>query len=261
MWVNDVVNCYKLLKKDVCIIVVQQVVRLEFVMCLCCCWLLENFQFFLVEYLLVCYLICCLIWGVYSVENQLLVCFCVVEDNSFSIVDDDFFILLEGDIFIGIFYVLEILLMDVVVFGQFFVDYELLLLFRQFDCNSYVLIEVECNVSELICWVGRKCLSGWVMGLVNKGWIKGELQDGGWIGWMIKFLGCWLLIMEIDEGFVVGMLLVEFSVEQFLSKLWLWEGKVERYGWGSNLIQEVQFFVIDVIIVSELINDIEVLFE
>lgn len=99
------------------------------------------------------------------------------------------------------------------------------------------------------------------MGLANKGWIKGELQDGGWIGWMIKFLGRWSLIMEIDEGFAVGMSLVEFSVEQFLSKLWLWEGKVERYGWGSNLIQEAQFFVIDVIIVSELINDIEVLFE
>lgn len=99
------------------------------------------------------------------------------------------------------------------------------------------------------------------MGLVNKGWIKGILQDVGWIGWMIKFFGRWSLIMEIDEGFVVGMSLVEFSVEQFLSKLWLWEGKVERYGWGSNLIQEVQFFVIDVIIVSELINDIEVLFE
>ena len=42
------------------------------------------------------------------------------------------------------------------------------------------------------------------MGLANKGWIKGEPQDGGWIGWMIKPLGRWSLIMEIDEGFAVA---------------------------------------------------------
>ncbi len=38
------------------------------------------------------------------------------------------------------------------------------------------------------------------MGLANKGWMCGEPQDGGWIGWMIKPLGRWSLIMEIDEG-------------------------------------------------------------
>ncbi|SQD04940.1 WGR domain-containing protein [Escherichia coli] len=43
------------------------------------------------------------------------------------------------------------------------------------------------------------------MGLANKGWVRGEPQDGGWIGWMIKPLGRWSLIMEIDEGFAVGM--------------------------------------------------------
>ncbi|EFN9136270.1 MolR family transcriptional regulator, partial [Escherichia coli] len=53
----------------------------------------------------------------------------------------------------------------------------------------------------------------------------------------------------------------ELSAEQLLSKLWLWEGKAERYGWGSNSTQEAQFSVIDAITASELINDIEALFE
>lgn len=70
------------------------------------------------------------------------------------------------------------------------------------------------------------------MGLANKGWMRGEPQDGGWIGWMIKPLGRWSLIMEIDEGFAVGMSPAELSAEQLLSKLWLWEGKAESYGWG-----------------------------
>ena len=99
------------------------------------------------------------------------------------------------------------------------------------------------------------------MGLANKGWIKGTPQDAGWIGWMINPLGRWSLIMEIDEGFAVGMSPAELSAEQILSKLWLWEGKAESYGWGSNSTQEAQFSVLDAITASELINDIEALFE
>ncbi len=65
--------------------------------------------------------------------------------------------------------------------------------------------------------------------------------------------------MEIDEGFAVGMSPAELSAEQILSKLWLWEGKAESYGWGSNSTQEAQFSVLDAITASELINDIEAL--
>ncbi len=78
-----------------------------------------------------------------------------------------------------------------------FCRHELLPPFRQLECNSYALTEVERNASEL--HAGQKCLSGRVMGLANKGWMC-EPQDGGWIGWMIKPLGRWSLIMEIDEG-------------------------------------------------------------
>lgn len=39
------------------------------------------------------------------------------------------------------------------------------------------------------------------------------------------------------------------------------EGKAESYGWGSNSTQEAQFSVLDAITASELINDIEALFE
>lgn len=173
-----------------------------------------------------------LIWGVYSAENQLQACFRVAEDNSYSTADDDLFTLPEGDISIGIPHVLEISPTDAAAFGQLFADYELLPPFRQLHRNSYALTEAERNASELTRWAGRKCPSGRVMGLANKGWIKGEPQDGGWIGWMIKPLGRWSLIMEIDEGFAVGMSPAELSAEQLLSKLWLWEGKAESYGWG-----------------------------
>ena len=258
---NDAVNRYKLLKKDARTVAAQQVARLESAMCLRRHWSPENFQLFLVEHPLVRHLTRRLIWGVYSAENQLLACFRVAEDNSYSTADDDLFTLPEGDISIGIPHVLEISPTDAAAFGQLFADYELLPPFRQLDRNSYALTEAERNASELTRWAGRKCPSGRVMGLANKGWMRGEPQDGGWIGWMIKPLGRWSLIMEIDEGFAVGMSPAELSAEQLLSKLWLWEGKAESYGWGSNSTQEAQFSVLDAITASELINDIEALFE
>lgn len=258
---NDAVNRYKLLKKDARTVAAQQVARLESAMCLRRRWSPENFQLFLVEHPLVRHLTRRLIWGVYSAENQLQACFRVAEDNSYSTADDDLFTLQEGDISIGIPHVLEISPTDAVAFGQLFADYELLPPFRQLERNSYALTEAERNASELTRWAGRKCPSGRVMGLANKGWIKGEPQDGGWIGWMIKPLGRWSLIMEIDEGFAVGMSPADLSAEQVLSKLWLWEGKAESYGWGSNSTQEAQFSVLDDITASELINDIEALFE
>ncbi|EFJ2134613.1 WGR and DUF4132 domain-containing protein [Escherichia coli] len=258
---NDAVNRYKLLKKDARTVAAQQVARLESAMCLRRRWSPENFQLFLVEHPLVRHLTRRLIWGVYSAENQLQACFRVAEDNSYSTADDDLFTLPEGDISIGIPHVLEISPTDAAAFGQLFADYELLPPFRQLDRNSYALTEAERNASELTRWAGRKCPSGRVMGLANKGWIKGEPQDGGWIGWMIKPLGRWSLIMEIDEGFAVGMSPAELSAEQLLSKLWLWEGKAESYGWGSNSTQEAQLSVLDTITASELINDIEALFE
>ncbi|ELT4539540.1 WGR and DUF4132 domain-containing protein [Escherichia coli] len=258
---NNAVNRYKLLKKDARTVAAQQVARLESAMCLRRRWSPENFQLFLVEHPLVRHLTRRLIWGVYSAESQLLACFRVAEDNSYSTADDDLFTLPEGDISIGIPHVLEISPTDAAAFGQLFADYELLPPFRQLDRNSYALTEAERNASELTRWAGRKCPSGRVMGLANKGWMRGEPQDGGWIGWMIKPLGRWSLIMEIDEGFAVGMSPAELSAEQLLSKLWLWEGKAESYGWGSNSTQEAQFSVLDAITASELINDIEALFE
>ncbi|WP_439709350.1 DUF4132 domain-containing protein [Escherichia albertii] len=258
---NDAVNRYKLLKKDARTIAAQQVARLESAMCLRRRWSPENFLLFLVEHPLIRYLTRRLIWGVYSADNQLQTCFRVAEDNSYSTADDDLFTLPEGDMSIGIPHILEISPIDAAAFGQLFADYELLPPFRQLGRNSYHLTEAEHNASELTRWAGRKCPSGRVMGLANKGWIRGEPQDGGWIGWMIKPLGRWSLIMEIDEGFAVGMSPAELSAEQLLSKIWLWDGKAENYGWGSNTSQEMQFSALDDITASELINDIESLFD
>ena len=67
--------------------------------------------------------------------------------------------------------------------------------------------------------------------------------------------------MEIDEGFAVGMLPDELSAEQLLSKVWLYAGNARQYGWGGNAPQQARFSELDKVALSELINDIEGLFE
>lgn len=257
----DAVNRYKALKKDARTIAAQQVARMESAMCQRRRWEPENFRLFLVNHPLVRHLTRRLVWGVYSEENTLLACFRVAEDNSYSTADDDLFTLPDGKIRIGLPHVLEMPPEDAAAFGQLLADYELLPPFRQLDRNCYTLTSAELAASELTRWAGRKCPSGRVIGLANKGWLRGDPQDGGWIGWMLKPLGDWALVMEIDEGFAVGMLPDELSAEQLLSKIWLYAGTANQYGWGGNSPQTATFSVLDKVTISELINDIDALFE
>lgn len=100
------------------------------------------------------------------------------------------------------------------------------------------------------------------MGLANKGWIKGTSAGCRLIGWMIKPLGRWSLIMEIDEGFAGRHVASRISVEQLPLSKAVAKGRQSRKIWlGSNSTQEAQFSAIDAITASELINDIEALFE
>jgi predicted DNA-binding WGR domain protein len=256
----EAVNRYKALKKDARTISAQQIARMESAMCHRRRWTAENFQQFLVNHPLVRHLTRRLVWGVYSEENVLLACFRVAEDNSYSNADDDLFSMPDGDIRIGLPHLLEMPPEDAAAFGQLFADYELLPPFRQLDRNCYTLTPAELAATELTRWAGRKCPSGRVIGLANKGWLRGDPQDAGWIGWMLKPLGQWALVMEIDEGFAVGMLPDELSTEQLLSKVWLYVGNAYQYGWGSNTPQQATFSVLDKVTISELINDIDGLF-
>lgn len=257
----DAVNRYKTLKKDTRMIASQQIARLESAMCQRRRWTPDNFYLFLVSHPLVCHLTRRLVWGVYSEEDVLLDCFRVAEDNSYSTADDDLFTLPDGDIRIGLPHRLEITQEDAAAFGQLFADYELLSPFRQLDRICHSLSPAELESVELTRWAGRKCPSGRVAGLANKGWLRGVVLDGGWIGWILKPLGELTLVVELDQGFSVAMAPDMFSPEQTLCKIWLCAINAHQYGWGGNNRQPVPFSALDRVSISELINDIDALFE
>ncbi|MDA7416250.1 WGR and DUF4132 domain-containing protein [Xenophilus arseniciresistens] len=251
---------FKLLKKDARTIASQQLLRLEVAMCARRRWTPEVFRLFLVEHPLVRHLVQRLIWGVYQVSGdssyggELEACFRVAEDGSFTTAEDDPFELPEGEhVRIGVPHALELPAADAAAFGQVFADYELLQPFAQIGRDTYTLTEAEQKADKLERWKGAKVPTGRVLGLVNKGWRRGQAQDGGGIWYFLKPLGASKVIeLYLDPGIIVGM--VDEYPEQELGEI-----KVGPPGsWGEIQAPEA-FSALDAISASELIRDLEAL--
>jgi len=255
---KEAVERFKLLKKDARTIASQQLLRLEVAMCTRRRWTPEVFRTFLVEHPLVRHLVQRLIWGVYEVAGggsyggTLKACFRVAEDGSCTTAEDDAFELPTGEnIRIGVPHALELPPADAAAFGQVFADYELLQPFAQIGRDVYTLTEEEKGSNKLERWKKAKVPTGRVLGLVNKGWRRGEAQDGGGIWYFTKPLGTDRVIeLYLDPGIIVGM--VDEYPEQELGEVQV--GKPS--GWG-NMQNAETLNQLDPISASELIRDME----
>ncbi|KRB97051.1 WGR and DUF4132 domain-containing protein [Duganella sp. Root198D2] len=252
------VDRYKLLKKDARTIASQQVVRLEWAMCSQRRWLPEHFRMFLAGHPLVRHLVQRLVWGAYEVadgENaggRLLACFRVAEDGSWTTGEDDRFTMPEGaNIRVGLPHALELAAEVAAQFGQLFADYELLQPFSQLGRDTYALGADEQAVTVLERWKGAVVPTGRVLGLVNKGWRRGQAQDGGGIWFFHKPLNQTRVIeLRLDPGIIVGM--VDEYPEQTLQTISVGSPS----SWGEIKAAE-SLAILDPIATSELIRDIE----
>lgn len=270
------VEQFKLLKKDARTIASQQVLRLETAMCSRRRWTPEVFRQYLAEHPLVRHLVQRLVWGVYAVERnanaddadtgnahentdayekyggQLLDCFRVAEDGSFTTADDDAYTLPAGaHLRIGIPHALELPSEHAASFGQLFADYELLQPFAQIGRDTYTLTPEEHAQTKLLRWKGAVVPTGRVLGLANKGWRRGDAQDGGGIWYFTKNLGGKKIIeLNLDPGIIVGM--VDEYPEQTLQEVSVGTPSA----WGAVGTEET-FTHLDPISASELIRDME----
>ncbi|MBW3482113.1 WGR and DUF4132 domain-containing protein [Escherichia coli] len=248
---TDAVNLFKQLKKDVRAIASQQIDRLEQAMCQRRRWTTEQFRLFMVEHPLVRHLTRRLLWGVYTEENTLIACFRVAEDSTYSNMQDELFTLPAGNI--GIPHMLEIPPESAAAFRQIYADYELLPPFQQLDRGSYRLADNEQNTHELTRWSGRLCQAGRIVGLVRRGWQR--LEESGSVYAMRKSTPYGDLELETEHFSLIygetgyGDLLPVESVKI--------TSPDDRYGKQPLLT----FSMLDDITASELINDIESLFD
>ncbi|WP_218070100.1 DUF4132 domain-containing protein [Escherichia coli] len=248
---TDAVNLFKQLKKDVRAIASQQITRLEQAMCQRRRWTAEQFRLFLVEHPLVRHLTRRLLWGVYTEENTLIACFRVAEDSTYSDAQDQLFTLPAGNI--GIPHVLEIPPESAAAFRQIYVDYELLPPFQQLERGSYHLADNEHNVHELSRWNGRLCQAGRIVGLERRGWQR--LEESGSVYAMRKSTPYGALELETEPFSLI------YGETGYSDLLPVESVKItapyDRYGKQSS----PTFSVLDNITASELINDIESLFD
>ena len=249
---------FKLLKKDARTIASQQVTRLEWAMCSRRRWLPEHFRQFLAEHPLVRHLVQRLVWGVYAVEEgeasggKLLDCFRVAEDGSYTTGEDDSITLPQGGhIRIGLPHALELPPETATQFGQLFADYELLQPFVQLGRDTYTLGAEEQSATKLERWKGIVVPTGRVLGLVNKGWRRGQAQDGGGIWYFQKPVTRSKVIeLTLNPGIIVGM--VDEYPEQTLEQVSVGAPS----SWGEIGTAE-SMNVLDPIATSELIRDLE----
>jgi len=252
------VERFKLLKKDARTIASQQVLRLEWAMCSRRRWLPEHFVQFLARHTLVRHLVQRLAWGIYEVtdgENaggNLLDCFRVAEDGSYTTSEDESFTMPEGaNIRVGLPHALELPAQTAAQFGQLFADYELLQPFAQLGRDTYALDAEEQALTALERWKGAVVPTGRVLGLVNKGWRRGQAQDGGGIWFFHKPLGRSRVVeLTLTPGIIVGM--VDEYPEQTLDTVSVGLPS----SWGEIKSPE-SFATLDPVVTSELIRDLE----
>ncbi|KQU67146.1 MULTISPECIES: DUF4132 domain-containing protein [unclassified Rhizobacter] len=247
---------FKQLKKDAKAIASLQVTRLEMSMVERRRWSATDFKLFFLDHPLMRHLAARVVWGVYEARDgdaagTLASAFRVAED--WTLADgDDVQATLPDDANVGIVHVLEMPAPMQAAFGQVFADYEILQPFKQLGRETYRLTPDELQATELKRFAARTVATGSVMGLVNRGWERGDAQDGGWVGWFTKRVGGGLEVqLDLDPGTVIGDL--SYEPKQRIPQIVLREAGT----WAQQ--GHVKFERLDPIVASEVLRDADLL--
>jgi predicted DNA-binding WGR domain protein len=242
---------FKQMKKDAKAVASLQVIRLEMSMVERRRWSATDFRLFFLEHPLMRHLAARVVWGVYDKDGHIGSGFRVAEDWTLADADDAQTVLAD-DADVGIAHVLEMPATMQAAFGQVFADYEILQPFKQLGRETYTLTAQELKSSEITRFENKTVATGSVMGLINRGWERGQAQDAGWVGWFSKPVGDGLEInLELDPGTVVGDL--SFEPKQRIPKILL------RQVGTWDAAGHVNFERLDPVIASEVLRDAELL--
>jgi Domain of unknown function (DUF4132) len=242
------VTRYKQLKKEAKAVVSQQVTLLELGMAARKRWTTAQFDSFFLHHPLMRHLAARLVWGVYG-DAVLTGCFRVAEDWTLADQNDTQYTL-GNDAVVGVAHVLEMPESVLSAFGQVFGDYSILQPFKQLGRETYALREAEHGASTLNRYKDKTVSTGSLMGLLNRGWKRGESQDGGIIYTFHKRVGTDLeLDLALDPGVFVGSM-TSMGNQSFP------ELALRKHGIGGP---SVPFSSLDSITVSEILRDFELL--
>lgn len=241
---------FKQVKKDAKAVASLQVTRLELAMIDRRRWAYRDFRTFFLEQPLMRHLTTRLVWGVYDGDTMLRAVR-VAEDFTLADAKDELATLADEAV-IGIAHVLEMPEPLRAAFGQVFADYEILQPFRQLGRETYALTPDELRSHRIERFKSKTVATGSVLGLVNRGWQRGQAQDAGFVGWFSKPVGAGLEVhLEIVPGTVVGD--PSFEPKQTLPAI-----ELRRSGtWDNSGF--ICFDTLHPIIASEVLRDVDLL--
>ncbi len=245
-------EAWKALKKDAKTVASQQILRLERAMCDRRRWPEEVFRPFLAEHPLVQHLARRLVWATWDADGKLESTFRISEDGSFASAADEAWELPSGST-LGLVHTLDLTDDLAARWGQVLGDYEILQPFRQIGREVYAISWAEKEALELHRFDGMKVPTGKILGLVARGWVRGDPQDAGLVFWVEKPLPGTGRVARLEflPGFPV-MDLTDFE-EQEIHRLTL----EEPGGWTEG--GALAFGALEPILFSELVRELEML--
>ncbi|MGH3858245.1 DUF4132 domain-containing protein, partial [Actinokineospora sp.] len=236
------------LKKDVRTVAADQITRLEKAMTARRVWTGAQFHELFVAHPLLWHVSRRLVWGRYE-DGALVDSFRLAEDRTLADVEDDT-ISLADDAVVGIAHPVD-LGSTVAAWSEVFADYEILQPFAQLGRPVYA-VDVPLEKFE-----GITVTTGKVMGLIRRGWERGEPQDAGVEVWISKPLpDNQTAVINLDPGIAVGAL--DVFPEQKLESVWLNPGRGGDWSRNGRVLPLAD---LDPITASELIADLTELTE
>ncbi|SDP15628.1 DUF4132 domain-containing protein [Lentzea jiangxiensis] len=143
---------------------------------------------------------------------------------------------------------------ELAAWGQVFADYEILQSFPQLGRPVHAFAPGEDLVPQLQEYVGRKVPVGKLLGLTQRGWVRGEPQDAGVECWMTRPLPAGgALVACLDPGIAVGA--VDVFPEIAFSSLWF--SATGRGAWVAPRDGGPTTFEVDPVTASELLSELE----
>ncbi|XVQ06482.1 DUF4132 domain-containing protein [Spirillospora sp. CA-255316] len=237
------------LKKDVRAIASHLVHRLERAMVDRRRWTAEEFTELFARHPLTRHVARRLVW--LAVTDTATRTFRLAEDLTLADAADDAFVL-PGDARIGIAHPLD-LGDDLTTWGQVFADYEIIQPFPQLSRETHRLTETEKEGSRLERFEGVTAPTGVILGLINRGWERGDPQDAGIEHAFLRPLPeDRYALLYLDPGFVAGE--THAFEEHTLTHVFVSD---DRFGTLSEI--SVRLGDLDDITASELLRDLTVL--
>lgn len=237
------------LKKDVRTLATDQVRRLQQAMVDGRRWTATEFTELFVGHPLLRHVTRRLVWAHFD-SGDATFTFRVAEDSTFADVSDDT-VTLPADATIGIPHPLH-LGDNLAAWVEIFSDYEILQPFPQLGRPVHALTDEERALGELAMFKNVTVPTGKVLGLTNRGWQRGDPQDGGVEGWIERPVPSGhTVIVNLEPGIAVG--LVDEFPEQKLESVWLSANGAAAY-WDSK--DGLLFGELDPVTASEVLTEL-----